>query len=836
MVGVVIVSHSHRIAEGVVELAREMGGPDVAMEAAGGLALPGHPIGTDAVRVMEAIERAWTDDGVLVLMDLGSAVLSAEMALDLLPGDRRGRVRLCAAPLVEGAVAAAVTARAGASLAEVEAEARAGLSGKLEHLGLDEGAGSPAGGTGRRTGSEAERVEGTGPPVAVELEITNPHGLHARPAARFVRTASGFDARVSVRNLTTGAGPASGRSLSGVATLGIERGHRIEVSATGAEAIAAIGAIERLAAETFGERDDRVVVPATPGVEVARAGGIGGLPASPGIAIGPVRRFHAPELIVPDEVAAEDVGSEALRLEEAIARTASDIDDQGRAAADRAGGAAGIFDAHALILRDEALLGPAERAIAGGATAAVAWRDAVSETARAWEALDDPYQRERAEDVRSVGRQVLAHLLGVTLPAPRIGAEGILVAADLTPADASALDPGTVRGIVTAAGGPTSHASVLARSLGIPAVVGAGDAVLALDEGSMLAIDGSTGAVVVDPDPARLRRLEADRSRREALARSAAAEADRPAITSDGTRIEVALNIGEPAEAGDAAGVGADAVGLFRTELLFMRRERMPDEDEQASAYAEAARALGGDRPLTVRTLDVGADKPLPYLGQPAEPNPFLGVRGLRLGLTRPELLRTQLRAILRTAALHRVRVMFPMVTTLDELLAARAELDRARTELGSAAGDPEIGIMVEVPSAALMSDRLAREVSFLSVGTNDLTQYTLAADRGNERVGGLADALHPAVLELIGRTVAGADAHGRWVGVCGELAGDPDATPLLLGLGVRELSMSAPAVPLVKAAVRGVDMAAARALARDAGRCATASEVRSLLADRAGG
>jgi phosphocarrier protein FPr len=320
--------------------------------------------------------------------------------------------------------------------------------------------------------------------------------------------------------------------------------------------------------------------------------------------------------------------------------------------------------------------------------------------------------------------------------------------------------------------------------------------------------------------------------RQDERARSAAAEATRPAVTVDGTRIEVALNIGEPAEAAAASQTGADGVGLFRTEFLFMRRDRMPDEEEQAAAYGEAARALGGERPLTVRTLDVGADKPLPYLDQPAEPNPFLGVRGLRLGLASPELLRTQLRAILRLAAARPVRVMFPMVATLDELRAARGELDRARAELGAAAGDPEVGIMVEVPAAALIADRLAAEVAFFSIGTNDLTQYTLAADRGNERVGALTDALHPAVLELIARTVEGAAAHGRWVGVCGELAGDPSATPLLLGLGVRELSMSAPAVPLVKAAVRAVDLAAARTLADACRRCATADEVRGLLRD----
>ncbi len=828
MVGIVIVSHSHRIAEGVVELAREMGGPDLAMEAAGGLAMPEHPIGTDAVRVMEAIERVWTDDGVLVLMDLGSAVLSAEMAIDLLPEDRRARIRLCAAPLVEGAVAAAVIARAGGTLDEVEAEAVGGLAGKAEHLGVE--AAHTA--TPSPLAEAPTRAEEGAPAVSVELGITNPHGLHARPAARFVQTAAGFDAQVQVRNLTTGAGPASGRSLNGVATLGIERGHRIEVRASGAEANRAIEAIEALAARAFDEHgDDGSAAPSSSIVAAGPPGTIGGLAASPGIALGPVRRFHTPEVAVPTDLPAGTEAEEQRRLDEALERTASDIERQRRAVAARAGGAATeIFDAHALFLRDEALIEPARRAIAEGGPAAIAWRDAVSSVAAMWEGLDDPYQRARADDVRSVGRQVLAHLLDVALPEPRIDEPGILVAADLAPAETSALDPAAVRGIVTAFGGPTSHASVLARSLAIPAVVGAGDAILHLEEGSPLAIDGGTGAIFVDPDARTRERLEGDRARQDETARAASAAAARPAVTADGTRIEVALNIGSPDEAAAAAGSGADGVGLFRTELLFMRRNRMPTEDEQATAYREAAVALGGDRPLTVRTLDVGADKPLPYLEQPAEPNPFLGVRGLRLGLANPELLRTQLRAILRVAAEHPLRVMFPMVTTLAELRAARGALERAREELGASAGDPEVGIMVEVPAAALTADRLAREVAFFSIGTNDLTQYALAADRGNERVGALTDALHPAVLQLIGLTVEGAGASGRWVGVCGELAADPAVTPLLLGLGVRELSMSAPAVPLVKAAVRTVDLAAGRALAARALRCGSGDEVRALI------
>jgi phosphocarrier protein FPr len=315
-----------------------------------------------------------------------------------------------------------------------------------------------------------------------------------------------------------------------------------------------------------------------------------------------------------------------------------------------------------------------------------------------------------------------------------------------------------------------------------------------------------------------------------ALADEAArAMASTPAVTADGETIEVSANVGTPEEVAPAVAQGADGVGLFRTEFLFMDRDAMPTEDEQEAAYRLAAEALHG-RPLLLRTLDAGADKPLPYLGQPPEPNPFLGVRGVRLGLARPDLLLPQLRAVVRVAADFPVRVMFPMVATADELRRALALLEEARRAVGSGT-ELETGIMVEVPAAALTAPALAPSVDFFSIGTNDLTQYVLAADRGNEHVAALSDALHPAVLRLIEATTIAARAHGRWVGVCGELAGDASATSLLLGLGVRELSMSAPSIGRVKQVVRSTDIPEAEALAAKALACASASEVRTLLA-----
>ena len=826
MIGIVLVSHSHRIAEGAAELAREMGGPDVRIEATGGLDEPDRPIGTDAVLVQRAIERAWSDDGVLVLMDLGSAVLSTEMALELLPEDRRVKILLTDAPLVEGAVAAAVTARIGASLEEVAAEARSGLVAKSAHLGL-EAAVRP---------EPAPREGGGGAIGSARLRVGNPHGLHARPAARFVQTASGFEADVRVSNATRGRGPVSARSLNAVATLGVVQGHEIEVVASGPQAHEAIEAIRALAERGF---DDVVEPEPAPVAPAVPTGGERGLPASPGVALGPARRFHVPPMEISPDLEGRGPDEEARAFAEAIGRTHHDIEGQRASVAARAGaGQAAIFEAHLLFLQDEALLGPTTSAIAQGRPAARAWREAVEQVAAGWEDLDDPYQRARAADLRSVGAQVLARLLDVEVPTPRLDAAGILVAADLTPADAAALDPALALGVATAFGGPTSHAAVLARSLGIPAVVGIGAGLLAVAEGSPLALDGDAGTLHVRPTPELTRELERRLDARRQADRTARAAARAPAMTRDGTVVEVAANIGSPDDVPTALAAGCDSVGLFRTEFLFLDRREMPTEDEQEAAYRAVAERLEG-RPMVIRTLDVGADKPLPFLQQPPEVNPFLGVRGLRLGLARPELLEPQLRAILRVAADHPVRLMFPMVATIEELEAGRAAVEHARTGLteeGRAAPDRvEVGVMIEVPSAAIVAGRLAQMADFFSLGTNDLTQYALAAERGNERVASLADPFHPAVLDLIRRAAVAGENAGRWTGVCGELAADPVAAPLLLGLGARELSMSPPAIPHVKEAVRRVDLATARSLAERALALGSAAEVRGLLRDAFG-
>jgi multiphosphoryl transfer protein len=825
MVGLVLVSHSATLAEGVAELARGMGA-EVPIELAGGIDAPEPALGTDVARVLEAIERADQGDGVLVLMDLGSAVLSAEMALDLLPPERRERVLLCEAPLVEGAVAAAVTAKLGASLEDVAAEARGALEAKVTHLG----SGEPS--------APAAAVTGNGSRT-ITLTVGNPLGLHARPAARFVQTVGGFDADVTVMNVTTGRGPASGRSLNAIATLGVRQGHEIAVAASGAQATDVLAALEALAERDFDE-ELAAQPPPTPAPTRPQAGPPGalvGLPAAPGMALGAARHFRAPAPEIPAEPAA-DPEAEWEALDQALERVRAEIRATRDSVADRAGEySAAIFDAHLLFLDDDALLEPARRAIfEEGRNAAQAWHGAAEAVAAEYRGLDDDYLEARAEDLAGVARQVVAELVGGEAPAAAVVEPGIVIAGDLTPADTAALDRELVSGIATAYGGPTSHSAILARSLGIPAAVGLGEGLLAVPEGAPLALDGDAGAVFVDPAPEVVREYERRIAEREEAARRAVATAQRPAQTRDGRRIEVVANVGSPADVDAAVANGAEGVGLLRTEFLFLERDSLPTEDEQYAAYADMAERLQG-RPLILRTLDVGADKPLPYLPRRAEANPFLGVRGIRLGLAQPELLETQLRAAMRAAAGHQLKVMFPMVTTLAEYREAMSVLARAREQLGEAgetSGRMEVGVMVEVPAAALAAEAFAPEVDFFSIGTNDLVQYTMAAERGNDAVAGLADGLHPSVLRLIRTVTEAAEAHGKWVGVCGELAADPAAVPLLVGLGVSELSVNAPAIPATKEAVRRVDAEAARAFATDAQRLSSAEDVRALVAGRA--
>jgi phosphoenolpyruvate-protein phosphotransferase/dihydroxyacetone kinase phosphotransfer subunit len=912
MVGIVIVAHSAKLAAGVRELAQQMVQGEVKIALAAGIDDPENPFGTDAVRVCEAISSVYSDAGVVVLMDLGSALMSAEMALEFLPEEKRDRVRLCEAPLVEGALAAAVVAAAGASLEQVMAEARGSLAAKAAQLSdfPNPSPTLPVNGEGEDFGLQA---------LEIRLTVGNLLGIHARPAAKFAATAGRFESEIAVRNLTRNSEPVNAKSINLVATLGVRRGHEIGIAAEGSDADQALAALQQLVEANFseapashhphppapeskkGEGDkegEATLLSPAVGLGVGGEGfqltgirashhphppapspflgkgekpgeatllspavGVGGegfkltgIPASPGIAIGRAVWYCPAVLEVPTRQA-DNPESEWQQLLLAIQTAQMEIQALRRQTACQVGEEeASIFDAHLLCLSDPAVLKVARQQIFElRLSVAVAWQTVVSEMVAVYRALDDPYLQERSADVLDVGQRVLRLLIGEMPAAPpvmtgetpllRLSHKGetgaILVAADLTPSEVAQLDPTKVSGICTSTGSATSHSAILAKSLGIPAVFGVGAELSRIEDGTQLALDGHTGSLWASPDDARVRELQAKLARDATAQHAAKTAALQPAITQDGRKVKVMANIFGVADAKIAAGAGAEGVGLLRSEFLYLERSQAPGEEDQLQVYEAIAEILG-TRPLTVRTLDAGGDKPIPYLNLEQEANPFLGWRGIRLLLDCPDLLKTQLRAILRASAGHSIKVMFPTIASVREIRAAKEILAAAREQLRSA-GIPfdekmEVGIMVEVPAAVAVADRLAVEVDFFSIGTNDLSQYMMAADRTNAKVATLADAFEPAVLRMIQQTVQAAHNAGIWVGVCGELASHPEATPILVGLGVDELSVNALVIAEVKAAISRLTVAEAEAIAGAVLQLDSAEAVREHVAAQLGG
>lgn len=826
MAGIVVVSHSRALARAAVELATQMTeGREVAIAVAAGL--DESTLGTDAVAVADAIVSVDGPGGVVVLVDLGSAVLSADLALDLLPDGVRDHVVLSAAPLVEGLVAAVVTAASGAPAAEIAAEAMLALTDKQAHLGAPVTAPEPPAADGRAAGGD--------PVERAQLIVDLAHGLHARPAARVVAALRGLDADVTV---SLGDGPgAPARSLSRLTALGVRSGDTVELRARGPEAAAAIAALVALADRHFDESEP---APRSAGPPPAAAAAPQPAAATrpsattrpivvlAGLALAPAYRIGTPVPAVPD-VEPGTGASRRERLLAAVDTVRVDVEDAAR----RAGAAGEIFGAHLLLLEDPDLLDVALDAVAAGDGPARAWSAAVQAAEARFAEVDDDYLRARGDDVRAVGDAVLVALLGSgsgngAAPAGATAAAGVVLAADLTPAEAAGLDPARVRAVVLAGGSASGHAAILVRSSGIPMLVGAGAQVLAIDVGTLVAVDTAAGLVVADPDDALVADLTARLAAAAELDRTRAAGAATPATTVDGTVITVAANVGSVADAVRAAAAGAQGAGLVRTEFCFADRIDAPTAAEQQAVYTAIATALQPHR-VVLRTLDVGGDKPLAFLPMAPELNPFLGIRGLRLSLLRPDLLREQLVAILAVAADHPVSVMFPMVTTLAELRAARALLDEVAAASGGVPEGLRVGMMLEVPAAALKAAAFAAEVDFFSIGTNDLTQYAMAAERGNGALAELSDGLDPGVLGLISM-VCRAAAGRAGVTVCGELAADPDAVAVLVGLGVRELSVASPAIARVKDDIRRVRLSDAEDLAARALVCAGADEVRALV------
>ncbi|MEM7126387.1 MAG: phosphoenolpyruvate--protein phosphotransferase [Chloroflexota bacterium] len=847
MISIVLVSHSETLAKGVLELIQQMVQDQVPIALAAGTDNPDEPIGTDPMKVMAAIESVYSEDGVLVLMDLGSAVMSAEAAIEFLEPAQQPHIYLCEVPLVEGGLAAAVSAVSNSSIESVIAEARDALGNKTEQL-------TPILRIPPLVQASQESIPSTPsipsdePTAQRTIILPNQLGIHARPAAKIVTRLASFDANVQIQFKER---LVNAHSLNKLVTLGARYGDELVFLASGPEAEEALAAMESLAGENFGDIDAPVNHAASnegeeegieDGAEASSSSTVDrlrGIPASPGIGIGPLYLWEGGVVPTVEERHVDDVEAEKQRLNHALNSVQEQL-TQLEAETTQSIGAdeAAIFHAHRLMLTDPDLIEQLDtRFEQSHLNAEAIWQQTIQATVDSYLALDDPYLRERAVDLDDVGQRVLRHLCGESIAPLTLSEPVILVASDIHPSDAAQLPVDQVLGILLKRGGATSHSAILARSLGIPALVGLGTHLDHVRTGQIVGFNGTSGQLWIEPDDQELQAMEAERIEWLAQQQKLVQAALQPTFTRDGERVEVAANIGTSAEATNAAEAGAEGVGLYRSEFLFMNRDNAPSEDEQVAAYIAAAQAFGPpfeQAPVIIRTLDVGGDKPIDYLEQPQEENPFLGWRGIRFCLGNLSLFKTQLRALLRAGAAHNIKVMLPMVNSVDEVRQTRALLQDIQSEL-MAEGigfnrHMELGIMVETPAAVWSAAHLAQEVDFFSIGTNDLTQYIMAADRGNANVAEQVTPFQPAVLQAIHHVVVTAHSAGIWVGMCGELAGNPLATPLLIGLGLDELSMSAPAIPQIKQSIRTLTQSSAQAIANQVLKYASAQEVETYL------
>ncbi len=677
------------------------------------------------------------------------------------------------------------------------------------------------------SGEAKARIDSLAREVSETVTLGHDHGIHARPAAllaNFAKT-SAAEILICVRGRS-----ANAKSAVALMSLGAQRGDELTLVASGEGAEKALGELKRLVLSL----DDKPAVassaaptrPLTPAAPAHAPNRLRGVIASRGLAVGRAVPLKGAEVQVAE--AGKGIAHESEEFERARAEVRARLE---QIAASAHGTAREVIAAHLEFLDDWELVAAARRAIARGKSAGFAWRRAVRDSADTLRALGDPRMSERIDDLLDLESQVLLTLNGEAPIVVRdLPERAILIAEDLKPSQLVSLDAARLSGICLAAGGPTSHVAILAAAMGIPALVALGPSVMEVTEGTWLILDAEQGTLATAPDQTALAAAEQTLAARQQRKQAERAAAHADCRTADGVRIEVFANLGSLAEAQVAIAHGAEGCGLLRTEFLFLERDAPPDEEEQVHQYQGIAIALAG-RPLVIRTLDIGGDKPIPYLPMPAEANPALGLRGVRTSLWRPDLLRTQLRAILRVQPAGQCRVLLPMITDTAEIRAVRRMIDEVRRELRFG-GSIALGAMIETPAAALLAERVANEVEFLSIGTNDLTQYTLAMDRGHSELAHRIDGLHPAVLRLISTTVAAAEKHSRFVAVCGGLASEPAAVPVLLGLGVHELSVVPTMVPQLKSLIRTLTLDACRSLAQRAAALDTAEAVRALVND----
>lgn len=804
MVGLVLVSHSRPLADAAGNLIRRtINSPDLKLSCSGGVGDHREELGTDAVEIQEAINAVFSGDGVLVLMDMGSAILSAETAKEFLDPEQQPMVRLTSAPLVEGGIAAAIQAQLGSSLEEVANAARQSLIPKQEQIQDSEPPAPVAVSTGSPTPAEI-----------LDVTILNPHGLHLRPAAALIKALSRFPGEVLIENRTAHRGPVPVRSLVDVTRLQIRERDSVRFSISASDPKPAADAIRELVESRFGEASVPAIETQTAAInETSQVFGVSG-----GIAVGRVLLLDSIALPIPTRnvESAADAARETERLRAAISTAANQFDSRiERLRPTLSNNHMAVFEAQRMILADATIYEEVRTQIEKQhLNSAAAWHSVLSRYVADQEQVEDHYLRARAAEFREVERMVLSHLVDETespaLPREAFATPAVVICEELTPTLAEQFHRDAAAGVIQLGGGTTSHGAILARAFALPAIGGARDQLDRLKGAQAVAIDGSKGLLWIDPSPEVLDELLTNQLQ-EKTKREQALQASRaPCRTKDGILVQVGANAGSTADISSAVSNGAEFIGLFRSEFLFQKFDHEPDADAQLAAYREALAPSNRTIPVTIRLLDVGGDKPLKFLPQSKEANPFLGVRGIRLLMTYPRFFRAHLQAVLRLADSFPVQLLIPMITDVSEILSTKKLLSEIAKELKTA-NTPHrwpipIGAMIETPSAGILIDQLLAHLDFISIGTNDLTQYVLCAERGNASLVRFSDSLHPAVLEICERIIDTAVLRKKKASICGEIASDPEAVPIWVGLGLREISITAAAIPAIKALIRQLE------------------------------
>jgi multiphosphoryl transfer protein len=820
MLGLLLVSHSRALAEAAVDLIRRTVSDTLPIAAAGGVGETHSEIGTDALDIQQGIESIAQSDGVLVLMDMGSAILSAEMAKELI-GDSI-RVRLCSGPLIEGSLAAAVQIQAGSGLDEVVAAAQRGLVPKQDQLGEP----APTLATVAATDAVQESFESV---------LENFYGLHLRPVAKLVKSLGADAKNVQIENVTSRRGPVIASSLVEIARLQGKKGDTIRFWLSGSNTVRIREEIESFL-DDLRHEDALPVQPVTASEPpVSRAS----IAVSPGLAVGVVFFEDQLSMKIPDTRPAtpQEIAIEYQRLNEAIEVVRQRVAQ--RVAKFRSSLNAtelAILEAQELILSDRLLLSRAQELIRSmPSNAAAAWYATLTEIAEDQAGAEDDYLKQRAIDFREAASSVVQQLIGQTNRFADLSEDTVLVCAELNPTLIDQIQGTHVQGVIELGGGSLSHGAILARSIGLPAIGNAVQSETALRTARVVAIDGSSGQLLVDPSPEVVKEWQQKQANARDLHEKAVQLSHRPAISPDNIAFVVAANAGKRRDVELALQNGADGIGLFRSEFLFAAFQALPSEEEQLAAYSDAldpiltdprwaghnnepATPSSNPNPshsatfsITLRLLDIGGDKPLPFLSPGQESNPFLGVRGLRLLLRNPRFFQSHLGAILRLAQTFSIKLLVPMVTSVEEISGFKQHLQAAHQSLHDRSlphrWPIETGVMIETPAAAVVFDQMVNHLDFASIGTNDLTQYVLTAERGNPQLEEFADSLHPAVMRLCQQVVALANQRSLPISICGEIASDPLAIPLLAGLGLRVFSVAPTAVPAIKATIRSFSL-----------------------------